>query len=814
MPTLFVLAAALAAGAEGAAEPRLDRFGDPLPPGALVRMGSIRLRPETPAFACSFAPDGKTLYSIGSEPAVHAWDPAGGKLLRRVPLAANAGRGFTLTADGKALVVACADGSVRYVDPTTGAEQRALQGVDPNMVNGLSLSADGETLVAIHASGAVVVWSAAAGTTRFKVQGAGGTALAAVLPDGKHLVMAKPDHTLHLVDAVTGKDVRAFEMGAALPGSPALRQRVQRMAVSADGKLLAYGGFDRTITLCSVETGKVVGRIENPSAVTQGLAFAPGGRLLALGCYPGARVYGVASGKELRHLDAAPPASCAFLAFSPDGKTLAAVSQDGALRLWDVIEGRELNPPVGHARNVQHLVFLGDGKRLVSFGGDARLLAWEVATGREVDQHHGLPFNVNTMTPSPDGRGVQGLGYDRSLHVWRPGTGMETFPLDLPGAPSFQSAASANGKRVVMVSSTDRKVRLYDLDGKDREGRVLAAAPNVWFNLFVFTPDGRRLAATTSDGAVRVWDCLTGRQVGTLESGEEGPRPGYTSRLMISPDGRGLLLFDNELRIWEVASGRERVQMPSVPVGLGSVAWSPDGRRVARGNQDGTVQVFEAATGKEVAKREGKQGAVQSLALSPDGRLLASGGANGTVLLWEIPEAEKPSPTLSDARRAALWAELIDTDAGRAYRAVVALSEAPGPALALIKERLKGRPAPPDVKRLEKLVGMLDSDTFAEREKASRELADAGAAAEDVLRQALDKGGSTEVRVRVQELLGRIAKNGVVPERLRSLRAIEVLERIGTPAARQVLADLAGRLNDPVLEQDVKGTLERLAERR
>jgi WD40 repeat protein len=814
---LVTLSSAAARGDEPA-RPRLDRFGDPLPAGALVRMGTIRLRPDTPALGCAFAPDGKTLYSIGNEPVVHAWDPASGKLLRRLPLPGNGGRCFTLTPDGKALVVGCMDGSVRFVDPATGAEQRALTGADGNMVITLSLSADGKTVVSQHASGVVVVWDAAAGKPRQQLQthGPGGFARTAVLPDGKHFVMAKPDDTLQLVDAATGKEVRAFDMGAAPAGRAVPLQRVQRLALSSDGKLLAYAGIDRGVAVCSVETGKIVGRIDNQGGMTLGLAFAPGGRFLALGGFPGVRVYGVASGKELRHLDAVPASNCGFLTYSPDGKTLAAVGQDGALRLWDVVAGRELHPPVGHPSNVQHLVFLGDGKHLVSFGGDARLVAWEVATGREVDQHRGLPFNPNSMTGSPDGKGVQGFGYDRSLHVWRPGTGLETVPLDLNAATNFHSAVSADGRRVAMVSGLDRKLRLYERGGKDREGRVLTTALNVWFNLLVFTPDGRRLAVTTSDGAVRVWDCTTAREVRTLGADDEGPRPGHASRLMISADGRSLLLAqtDNELHLWEVASGRERLQLPGVPGGLGAVAWSADGRLVARGSREGTVHVFEAAGGKELAKWEGKQGFVQSLAFSPDGRLLASGGGNGTILVWEVPEGGKSSATLSDTQRAALWADLIDADAGRAYRAIVTLSEAPGPALALIKERLKPRPVPPDAKRLEKLVGQLDSDLFAEREKASQELAEAGAAAEDVLRKALDKEASTEVRVRVRDLLERITKNGVAPERLRSLRVIEVLERIGTPAARQVLADFARQANDPMLEDEVKGTLERLGERR
>jgi hypothetical protein len=386
-------------------------------------------------------------------------------------------------------------------------------------------------------------------------------------------------------------------------------------------------------------------------------------------------------------------------------------------------------------------------------------------------------------------------------------------PLDLPTVPGYSNLVSPDGKRVVVIHSADRKPYLYDLTGKIRDPHPLRGPDNVWYQLMEFSPDGRRLATTVSDNIIRVWDCATGREVRSLGAGEDGPRPGYASRMVFSPDGRSLLLFDNELRIYEVASGQERVQLSQGAGGVLALAWSPDGRLVARGNQDGSVQVFVAATGKEIAKWEGRQGTVGSLAFSPDGRLLASGGGNGTILIWQVPAGEAPVETLSETRKAALWTDLIDADAGRGYRAVAALADAPGPTLALLKERLKARAAPPDPQRLEKLVAALDSDSFAEREKAAVELAEAGAAAEGVLRKALDKEVPTEVRLRVQELLNRIGRNGVIPERLRAVRAVEVLERIGTPAARQLLAELAKRLKDPDLEQDIQASLERLGER-
>jgi hypothetical protein len=132
----------------------------------------------------------------------------------------------------------------------------------------------------------------------------------------------------------------------------------------------------------------------------------------------------------------------------------------------------------------------------------------------------------------------------------------------------------------------------------------------------------------------------------------------------------------------------------------------------------------------------------------------------------------------------------------------------------VIRQHLKVTAAGPDPRRLEKLIAELDSDNFVEREKASRELAEAGAAAEEALRRALDKDPTTEVRLRVQELLDQISKGGRSPERMRSVRAVEVLERIGTPQARALLADLARQAGDTALGEEMRASLQRLDERR
>jgi WD40 repeat protein len=813
---ITLLAASPGPLARAADMPRVDRYGEPLPEGAIARLGSGRLRPDGPGQGITFAPDGKTLVSVSTGRTAQVWDPATGREVHRVSLPPPGGWRVAFGADARTLIVGGGDGAIHFLDLASGAKQRTLTAPEnASNLAGLCLSGDGKTLVASYSPGVVVVWDVPGGRVRHRLGGAGSPflpSLIAITPDGKHFVMARQDHSLHLMDCATGKDVRAFDMGPAGPARN-FQTRVQRLALSPDGKLLAYGGWDRDVSVCSVETGKVVTHFGMQNPAVGALAFSPNGRFLAVGTYPGVRVFGLASGKELRLLETQPGTTSTALAWAPDGKGLAGVSQDGSLRLWDVLDGRELHPPVGHPSNVQQLVFLGDSRRLVSYGGDGRLLLWDATTGQELDQLRGVPFNPQAMTRTPDGQGVQAPGYDQALRVWRPGAAVEMVRRDLPRGVVFQSAVSPDGRWAAEVRPGDRKLRVHNLTSEHKEARELPLPEQVWTNTLTFAPDGRRLATSSTDGLVRVWDCATGRLVRAL-GGAEGGGPRFTSRMAFSADGRSLLAFDGALRIYEVASGLERCQLAGGAGGVQSVAWSPDGRLVALSTPEGVVALCAAATGKDLARLDGRQGQVNPLAFSPDSRLLASGGINGTTLVWAMPAPAAPLASLPADRLRTLWIDLADAEPGRAYRAVAALAEAPGPAVGLLKERLKALVERPDPRRLEKLIEDLESDTFAVRETANRELAEAGEAAGPALRKAVEKSPSVEVRRRVQDLLDRLAKEGLAPERLRAVRAVEVLERVGTPAARQVLADVARVTADPALADETRASLERLDGRR
>jgi len=221
-------------------------------------------------------------------------------------------------------------------------------------------------------------------------------------------------------------------------------------------------------------------------------------------------------------------------------------------------------------------------------------------------------------------------------------------------------------------------------------------------------------------------------------------------------------------------------------------------------------------TGEELRRLEGHSSTVTCLAFSPDGSRLASGLRNSTVLLWEVSPTPR-SPRQEKAQWGpkeleTLWSDLAGEDARKAYRAIYTLVAAPAQAVPFLAAQL--RPATEvDRERVQQLIADLDSDRFARRAGAAKELAELGDRVEPALREALQGKASAEVRQRAETLLAA-ARAAPPPTTLRTLRAIQVLERIGTREAQQILRKLSAGPVAARETRDAKEAVERLASAR
>ncbi|HEV3117238.1 MAG TPA: WD40 repeat domain-containing protein, partial [Gemmataceae bacterium] len=440
-------------------------------------------------------------------------------------------------------------------------------------------------------------------------------------------------------------------------------------------------------------------------------------------------------------------------------------------RLWDPLTGREKGQWHGHTVDVQTLAICPAGKIAVSGGQDRTLRLWDVAAGKELRRLAGAKEMIWSAAFSPDGRLLASAS--KAVRLWDVVTGQELRSLG--GGTILQVGFSLDGKAVASVAPGEKTVRLWDV----ATGRELRQFANHMQHgpHFAFCPDGRTLATGDSAGPLHVWELATGEEIRTIGA-------------PMKPDPRAA---------WA----------------LQPVAFSPDGRTLAAGYSDETVRLWEVASGQERARFHGHRNGVVSLAFSPDGSLLASGSWDRTVMIWDVKgqiTARRPPSKLEITKLKVLWDDLGSADASKAYRAFQTLLGAPREVLPLLKQHLHPVAAA-DAKLVTRLVADLDSDQFDVREKATRGLRDMADLAELPLRTALAGAASPELRRRAETLLEDMGL-GRSPTLLQNFRAIEVLEHIATPEARQLLQKLAGGAVEARLTREAKAACDRLAARR
>jgi WD40 repeat protein len=591
----------------------------------------------------TFSPAGKRLAGLvrttRSNYAVHVWDAGTGKRLAAWALAAGpAGRvmadltrpAFTFSPDerrvaspvmmlgradmrtlqspeGVRRLLRAATGGVRVWDADTGKELFTLEGLSP-LSTGVGFSPDGKRLAVVSAvTGDVTVGDAETGKERLRII--------------RRTSAGNSDRTVHSQGLEPQRTL--FE------ASP---------VYSPDGKLLTVTGFGRTVPVWDADTGELRLHLKGHTGAVAAVAFGPDGK----------RIYSAGTEGTLKAWAATPSADRTgfdgWLTLSPDGRRLAErfvldMGKETAthgVRVWDTATWKE--------RQTFQIVSSGPFAPGLAFSPDGKRLAAAV----------------------PGSRGGKEVGV---VQVWDADAGKELLTFKAPVARFFPNLMfSPNGKR--LAGAVEGHVRVWDAD----RGKEVLALPASVLNAgagrsaaLAFSPDSRLLAGVVqtvendkSRREVKVWEAETGKERATFRVAD-----GLSGCLAFSPNGRYLAATasaDNasilagaltEVKVWDLATGKESLSLKGPSCQVKRVAFSPDGSRITAtagmdfvsGREGSETKVWDSWTGEELLTLKAPIDFPSSLAFSPDGRLLLAGGSlagPSAVRVWDAtPLAEK-----------------------------------------------------------------------------------------------------------------------------------------------------------------------------
>lgn len=723
-----------------------------------------------------------------------------------------------------------------------------------------------------------------------------------ILPDGRHLLYTPATKRCEVRDPNTGRVAAGFDVPNAYSG-------VDIAPPSADGKRVLVKFRDTSGYSCAVVadlTDDPPGvRAYRGSSSNDVWVLSADGKRLFQGWERGVVAYDAGTGDRLAF------AASRYRTIHPlvptaDGSKVIAGWERGPVSLELSADGFGEPTATNVDANTEDFAFAPDGKTMVRAGigvYDAK------GTLTPVEPAHDRT-NLRVMRYSRTASRCVDLFYDRPPMVWDPHTGKTVYRFEQEYAAATGMSVAADG--TVSLRYADRTVRTFAPDGKplaERTGRttakttLLGISPDgatsveyeakdhkvfsfdtasgtgtAWPQEFPSPPHTVRFDATgrrayvAGSGYAGVFDVGTGRRVRSVEAG---------GAAAFTDDGRALaLVAKKELRVYELASGKERVtaELPATdfdtqdearfgrrwevdddgPTFLrGQMQFSADGGKLAVFWVGGRVTVFDAADGG-VRFREPRQwnstriaalrpdgewfatttrtprrialrstadpradrnavlladckSNVVALAFTPDGKRLVSAHDDGTALVWDVDAALKAPPAADPEPGDALWAGLASTDAKQAGRAVSGLIARPDVAVPLLADLARPVMAPPAEQVKAAVVNLGDRD-FKVREAAEKQLRAWGELAADEL-SAAEPTATAEQGERIRRLLDRLEAEETDTERLRHLRAVEVLERIGSPSAKAVLEKLGTGAAASVVTREAKEALKRLKDR-
>ena len=604
---------------------------------------SLSSRTEIPAIV--FSPDGRTLASGSADNTIHVWDARAGQHFATLKGHTNRVFSVEFSPDGGMLISESYDRTIRFWKSETGENTKTLTAGYTDSVTSVALSSNGRTLVSVSHD------RYEHNLDEYESYGE--------LYRGGSLT------TIRLWDAETGEMKSCFTEQTSLT-------KVTSVALSSNGRTLVSVSRNRdedednadTVRLWDVETGETKAEIANG-------VFSPNGRTIASVNANTVRLWDVDTGETKASFTAEQTDEVRLVRFSPDSQILATAVHENKgvdrygyrvqnvpmeIHLWDANTGENTATLSGKhsaeviSTSIESVVFSPDGRTLASVSQDEKvdshsysyrakgkttvnIRLWDANTGENTATLSGkhsaevISTSIESVVFSPDGRTLASVSQDEKVD-------------------SYSHSYRAERKRRV-------DIRLWDVETGTRKASLIGKHTNKTRTSICFSPDSRTLAAVSWDesrddfddvqkisgGIVCLWDVESGQLKTTLSE-----EPTNQVKSVVFGSNSETLWSLSEARtigLWDVETGKSKSTLAEEMANFQSISFSPDKAKFASVGSDSHIRVWDLETGKHKSTLRGPKehmGGVTTVAFSADGSTLASGSEDGTVLLWDLTE--------------------------------------------------------------------------------------------------------------------------------------------------------------------------------
>jgi eukaryotic-like serine/threonine-protein kinase len=463
-----------------------------------------------------------------------------------------------------------------------------------------------------------------------------------------------------------------------------------RFAATPDGGIMAYVLKDKVVRVVEVERGMGEWSFQAAEELTTALAFSPNGKILATGggyTESAVKLWNVETHQFVGQLDGHRSwVTC--LMFLPDGK-LASASADQTVRLWDIQSRRSLGTFRGHQSEVRSLDVSPDGRTLASGAEDGTVLLWDVALltarppGWQTVDARFNPGRIHGFEISPDSRSIAAIHND-AVTIYDAATLQPMSAPDLKLTSKVFQVFFSPDSHLLAVTDVSGRLAVWDAQAQRLITNFAAHGDLAGFLGSSFLHGGKSVLTYGRDGIAKQWDTSTWRELahwalkkisipfGYIESSStaggllafkadndshiqicpvDDPNnckqvfcPGRVASIALSPDGKTVVAAceDGSLLLWDTRTLASLGNLHAVLLGLHSVVFSPDGKRIVAGsNGKEAIKIWDADSREELATLEGSGSLFRNARVSADGNLIAARNWNGLLHVWRAPSWEE-----------------------------------------------------------------------------------------------------------------------------------------------------------------------------